>query len=398
MQHFYHRSVNEGPHKVPAILGLTASPVINKKHKGLEILERNLNAISSTPKLHREMMLRFVHKPNMLRLLYPSNAFNMQVPEALKHLHRVYAGLDIEEDPYVIKLKAASSSMNNASQVREVLLNRKTYCQTQIKGFLGKAEHIQLELGSWATEFFIRACLENFSKAVANADYFTFEALDAAEKSYITSAFRSFQMSIPYEQDLNDDSQISPKVKILIDFLETEASVKFSGLVFVQTRATVAVLANLISQHPRTKDAFSVGTFVGASSNFAKKSTIGELVNMKNQTGTLEDLRLGRRNLVIATSALEEGIDVAACNHVVCFEKPPNLKSFIQRRGRARKSESTYTIMFEEGSGSDTMSTWHDLEDEMRQAYMADMRVLQEIQDIEAHEEGAREFRIEETG
>lgn len=398
MQNFYHRSVKETPSEVPAILGLTASPVINKRYRGLEILERNLDAISSTPKLHREMMLEFVHQPNLLRLLYPSTTFDMQVPESLKNLRRVFADLDIEEDPYVIKLKAASLSTKSSASLCEVLLNRKTYCQTQIKGFLGKAEHVQLELGSWAADFFIRACLENFSKAIARDDCATFDALEAAEKSYITSAFRSFQISTPDGQDPEDDSQISPKVKVLIDFLESEASVNFSGLVFVQTRAAVAVLAYLISQHSRTRDTFSVGTFVGASSNFAKKSTIGELVNMKNQAETLEDLRSGRRNLIITTSALEEGIDIAACNNVVCFEKPPNLKSFIQRRGRARKSESTYAIMLEEGSGSDTMSTWHDLEDEMRQAYMDDMRRLQEIQDLEGQEEGAREFFIESTG
>lgn len=398
MQNFYHRSVKKAPNEIPAILGLTASPVINKRYRGLETLERNLDAISRTPKLHREMMLHYVHQPNLLRLLYPPNAFDMPVPEALQILRRVYAGLDIEKDPYVIKLKAASSSKTKSPQLREVLLNHKTYCQNEIKGFLGKAEHVKHELGSWATEFFINACLENFRKAVAKDDYPTFDALDAAEKSYITSAFESFQISVPNGQDLKDDSQISPKVKILIDFLEAEASVNFSGLVFVQTRAAVAVLAQLISRHFRTRDAFSVGTFVGASSNFAKKSTIGELVNMKNQSETLEDLRLGRRNLIITTSALEEGIDIAACNNVVCFEKPPNLKSFIQRRGRARSSESTYAIMFEEGSGSDTISTWHDHEAEMKQAYMNHMRRLQELQDLEGQEEGFREFRIESTG
>ena len=396
MQNFYHRSVKDAPVEVPAILGLTASPVINKRSRGLEILERNLDAISSTPKIHREMMLQFVHQPNLLRLLYPSNGADMQVPEALQNLRRVYSGLDIEKDPYVIKLKADSSNTGVSSLLHKVLLDHKTRCQSQIKAFLGKAEHVQLELGSWATAFFIGTCLENHSKAFAKNDYTTLDALNAAENSYITSALRKVQISTT-GQELKDDSQISPKVKTLLNFLETEASVNFSGLVFVQTRAAVAVLAHLISQHPRTRDAFSVGTFVGAS-NFAKNPAIGELVKVKNQTGTLEDLRLGRRNLIVATSALEEGIDVTACNYVVCFEKPPNLKSFIQRRGRARNSKSTYAILFQEGSDSRTLSTWHDLEDEMRQAYMDDMRQLQEIQDVEDQEEGSKEFRIESTG
>ncbi|MCJ1468717.1 Dicer-like protein 2 [Pseudocyphellaria aurata] len=398
MQNFYHRSIKGVLSENPAILGLTASPVINNGYRGLENLEQNLNAISSTPKLHREMMLQFVHQPNLLRLLYPPNTFETHVPEALIYLRAVYAGLDIEKDPYVIKLKEASSSTKTSSSLNDVLLNRKTYCQTQIKGFLCKAEQVQLELGSWATGFFIRACLENFGKAIAEETSSNFDALDAAEKSYIRSAFAGFQIPACNGQALNDDSQISSKVKILVDFLETKMSANFSGLVFVQTRAAVAVLAHLISHHPRTRNAFCVGTFVGASSNLTRRSTIGELVNTKNQTRTLEELHLGQRNLVITTSALEEGIDIAACNNVVCFEKPPNLKSFIQRRGRARNSESTYAIMFEEGSGSDTLSSWHDLEYEMRRAYMDDMRRLKEIRDLEGQEEGGREFRIESTG
>ena len=52
------------------------------------------------------------------------------------------------------------------------------------------------------------------------------------------------------------------------------------------------------------------------------------------QTETLDDLRSGAKNLIISTSICREGIDIGACNIVICFEKPPNLKSFIQRRGR----------------------------------------------------------------
>lgn len=61
---FYH-SIKDGQNR-PAILGLTASPVKSKNGKGLEDLERNLNAVARTPKLHREQLLQYTHCPAMI--------------------------------------------------------------------------------------------------------------------------------------------------------------------------------------------------------------------------------------------------------------------------------------------------------------------------------------------
>ena len=134
------------------------------------------------------------------------------------------------------------------------------------------------------------------------------------------------------------------------------------------------------------------------SSSPNKKFDMGELVDIKNQVDTLDHLRQGTKNLIIATSVLEEGIDVSACNVVICFEKPPNLKAFIQRRGRARKSRSKYVLMFPDTDVMSQLSTWQQLEDEMRQRYMDEMRQIEQLQELEAAETGRREFCIESTG
>ena len=125
---------------------------------------------------------------------------------------------------------------------------------------------------------------------------------------------------------------------------------------------------------------------------------MGELVDVKNQIDTLDNLRQGSKNLIIATSVLEEGIDVSACNVVICFERPPNLKAFIQRRGRARKSRSKYVLMFPDTDSMSQLSTWQQLEDEMRQRYMDEMRQIEQLQELEVAETGRREFNIESTG
>lgn len=50
-------------------------------------------------------------------------------------------------------------------------------------------------------------------------------------------------------------------------------------------------------------------------------------------------------NVIIATSMLEEGLDVQACNLVIRFDPAPTVCSFIQSRGRARMQSSDFVLM-----------------------------------------------------
>lgn len=50
-------------------------------------------------------------------------------------------------------------------------------------------------------------------------------------------------------------------------------------------------------------------------------------------------------NVIVATSILEEGLDVQSCNVVIRFDPCPNFCSFIQSRGRARSEKSDFLIM-----------------------------------------------------
>lgn len=50
-------------------------------------------------------------------------------------------------------------------------------------------------------------------------------------------------------------------------------------------------------------------------------------------------------NIIIATSILEEGLDVQSCNLVIRFDPSATVCSFIQSRGRARMKSSDFLIM-----------------------------------------------------
>ena len=225
------------------------------------------------------------------------------------------------------------------------------------------------------------------------------ETVDDQEKTRLRDLLDQVDRPDSMTREFDEgDHPVTAKVQCLIDFLKDEESANFAGLVFVQTRAEVAVLSQLLMRHPLTSS-FSTSTFVGESGSFNRKFAIHELADARNQKTTLDDLRHGRKNLIITTNALEEGIDVSACNVVVCFEKPPNLKSFVQRRGRARKDVSKYAIMLEDGSDPNTVAKFEELEDMMRRIYEDEMRKLVQLEQLEDEEAaGHREFSVEATG
>ena len=90
---------------------------------------------------------------------------------------------------------------------------------------------------------------------------------------------------------------------------------------------------------------------------------------------------------MVATNALEEGIDVQACNIVVCFDLPKNVRSFIQRRGRARHARSLFALMFEEQDSQAKLHEWEELERELQGAYQDAARQKQDPIQLESTEQ-----------
>ncbi|KAK6814942.1 hypothetical protein RU639_009656 [Aspergillus parasiticus] len=80
---------------------------------------------------------------------------------------------------------------------------------------------------------------------------------------------------------------------------------------------------------------------------------------------TLQKFRDGVLDLIITTDALEEGMDIPACNTVLNFNCTLNLKSFIQRRGRARREQSKFIIFLQDEEGLKNVSLLQFRESEL---------------------------------
>ncbi|KAM0128328.1 hypothetical protein ACHAP3_008380 [Botrytis cinerea] len=391
MKSFYHPYKSIFP--LPHILGLSASPVMRSSPQSLSDIEETLDAICCTPKIHRADLRLRVKLP-LLSIIYYTPESNIIVTKTVASLRKIVQSLNIFEDPYVLTLKR-SDSEKSQRELAKVLKSFKTYSQTQLKSIDKTSNEIILvELGPWAADYYISTVVTRYLKAMSAKDTFIVEDSPAAEKLYIAKALRQVEIS---PSTLSDTGKISNKFEKLLGIIAQQKP-PFSAIIFVQERATVSVLAHLLSHHPLTKDRFKIGTMVGTSLNGKRTDQIGELVDINQQKDTLSSFKRGKIDILIATNVLEEGIDVPACNLVICFSKPANLKSFVQRRGRARQQDSKLILL--DASG-DKATNWHELERKMREEYGKEMRELQHIYEIETADEQSeddRVLRIESTG
>ncbi|KAI9055853.1 hypothetical protein LZ554_000792 [Drepanopeziza brunnea f. sp. 'monogermtubi'] len=349
MTNFYHgrKASNLG---VPRILGLTASPVMR------------------TPRKHRSELRLQVKLPKLVTVLYQTapQAGSEGHTKTMKTLEDAFLNMKVTADP------------------------------GQMKSFHTTATKILRDLGAWAADYYVSRVILKLTKvANGSATHTDLSDISKAEKLHLTKVLQQVELSQGSCLGFEDLHLLSDKVTKLIGVLLNEPA-SFSGIVFVQERATAVILHHLISVHPSC-GRFRTGTIVGSSGHSARVRNISDLIDLNEQKHTLSRFKSGQINLAIATSVLEEGIDVPACNAVICFQAPANLKSFVQRRGRARHRDSRLVLLSDYADGK--VVEWKTLEEDMRKMYEDERRTLQNLlvgEDCE--EDDGRVFRVETTG
>ncbi|CAK1592444.1 unnamed protein product [Parnassius mnemosyne] len=119
------------------------------------------------------------------------------------------------------------------------------------------------------------------------------------------------------------------------------------GIVFVKEPLMTKILFMLIVDMTRSKPSLN-----HVSAQYCADETTGsELKECQRQSRKQEDVlkkfRMHECNLLLATPALEEGIDLPRCNLVVRWDVPPSYRSHSLCRGRARAPRSALALLAE---------------------------------------------------
>ncbi|XP_058723585.1 endoribonuclease Dicer homolog 2-like, partial [Vicia villosa] len=175
---------------------------------------------------------------------------------------------------------------------------------------------------------------------------------DQIVKKFSSATMMTLQSYIPFDppwtigNNMNFDVDmglLTSKVSCLIDcLLEYRGLSEMRCIVFVERVITAIVLEILLNTLLPKYNSWRTKFIAGNSSKLQNQSR-------KCQNEIVEEFRMGLVNVIVATSILEEGLDVQSCNLVIRFDPSPTVCSFVQSRGRARMQNSDYILMVKSG-------------------------------------------------
>lgn len=394
MEHFYHEPRRrDSMIGLPSILGMTASP-ITKKLEDMNSLERNLDAVCMSPTQSIEEYRQYVHLPKIVLWEYISQKSRQSLPIEL--MLGILESTDINEDPWVKHLAKQNSS--KAWYQRDKVLEKKsTFSMVQLRKLRGNTEHLHIQLGTWATHVWLKQILLKLHHKVESKEWLV--GITDEEHCYLNGVLSEIRdLNCKAVEEANIVHQLSSKAESLVDLLAHEygENVNLSCVIFVERRSTAYALTKLLQNHPSVS--CTVASFVG-SSNSGKKKNLIDLVDITTQKTELDEFRSGLRSIVVATSAVEEGIDIQATNLVVLFDHALTVRSYIQRRGRARKVASKFVVMRSSEENTLKYVDFMALEADMKAQYQEEDRQLQMRLKLEDEDEKVNKmYVVDSTG
>ncbi|KAG6013396.1 hypothetical protein E4U54_006810 [Claviceps lovelessii] len=391
MTDFYHRN-KEMELPVPFILGITATPSMTENIENISILEATLDGKCITPTLHRDDLFKCVKRPQIRSIPYRAHSRIVYTP-LMRRLHEEFQRLDITQDPLVQRLQKDPTERNRRALSRAIE-KYDTFVQNQIRGLRNRSVEVAQQLGSWAADYYIWKSATSFLDRINNDRANIFDNWVDSERQYVAEFLHRVSPQKPPHMPQNGD-EISDKASALIKELVVIDD-PIVCIIFAKERATVSLLCDLLGSCPRIAERHRIGSIVGSSNYQSKRNALYEPLGESGQTA-LQEFRAGDINILIATSVLEEGIDVPACNMVICFDHPSTPKAFVQRRGRARMKDSTLLLLSEHSSP--TIGRWEALEEEMKAVYQDTQREIMQLRQLEESEATCPTFfLVQSTG
>ncbi|KAM0865318.1 hypothetical protein ACQ4PT_043361 [Festuca glaucescens] len=346
----------------PAVFGMTASPVATKGTSTIQDCEAHIAQLELTldAKVYiiqdRSELESFSPPATIVNKFY--DAYLIDFEDLKSKLQTLYE----EFDALLVSLEESSPNKfedtNNILETSRKTLSRyhgKIFYSLNYLGPIITAEVVKIYNESIKTLGDSEDCL--FSKASFNLheSYFK-EALYLIEE-VLPQGYDELMKSEAGSARLSKRGYISSKVDALINIFKSfGSSNEVICLIFVD-RIMTAKSVERFMRGIVNFSSFSISYLTGGSTS---KDSLSPSV----QRFTLDLFRAGKVNLLFTTDVTEEGIDVPNCSCVIRFDLPRTVCSYVQSRGRARRSNSNYVLMIERGNMEQQERIFHIIQTE----------------------------------
>jgi len=356
MMEYLKKKLRQGETRLPQIVGLTASPGAGDSRK--PDLHKTIDHLISLSALMDADAGYITVKENITELHQYTNKTEVSVvPMHGRTINDDYQKLLFK---YVTKLDTIVQAVSGKST---------SHCYTDqgYINFLSEClQESKLRSEDLDKERSIRSILEHLQHYIKILHYYhDYEFEDSLSLKHRLRN-PSPDKIIPVEKQLlellqdfeKEASSIcgttNPKLqqlkKLLLDSFQHQADTK--AMIFVTEVESAYKMKEWIKRQPELKE-IHPEIVIGQGHDSLKMSLAEQEYNIRS-------FREGKLNLLVATSVLEEGIDVPACNLVIRYQHVTNEISLVQSKGRARAADSKcYAII-----GKGTLKEFQEMQNE----------------------------------
>ncbi|XP_030840770.1 probable ATP-dependent RNA helicase DDX58 [Strongylocentrotus purpuratus] len=352
---------------LPQILGMTASLGVGNARSDKNAIQymlkmcANMDVVKlSTVQKHKESLEKVVNEPDEGLHVVTSRTEDSFAEEIQDLMYQVFKYINSSTGSSVLnttveKLSSLRSSNHSRENFSHVLCTLK---KEIIENF--QSSDLQLSLMTCAQY------LKEYSSALAiHETARTKDALEylqefIREKSNKAATSNTEKMLIRTFQDKQQELErisMSPKSpnNPALDELQSliegdivtcqtqENNGPFRAILFTQTIASTWALKNWVMETDSLKD-LHPEVLVGCRNPG---------MNLRHQKDVLDNFRDGVHKLLIATSAMQQGIDIPACNFVYRYNYITDAVARIQARGRTRKPGGRFDLVVHDYRGLD---------------------------------------------
>eukprot|EP00956_Cyclotella_meneghiniana_P000037 scaffold83_cov57-Cyclotella_meneghiniana.AAC.3 len=156
----------------------------------------------------------------------------------------------------------------------------------------------------------------------------------------VTAAIKSF---VDAQKLAVSFSRFENLYTVLYEKIQDHSHNDFRCILFVKQRVTTHILKHVLEGHNQ------LGSLVKAQCIYSTKTPATASLSISKQASkdALGAFATGLSNMLIATNVAEEGIDIPEANCVIYWDPMDHAVSYVQGRGRARHSKSSFVMLSE---------------------------------------------------